>query len=113
MIRTFLASLLVTVQFLAVDSASAQACPQFEAQFVGRVSHLNTVKIDQGQFDCFIRISFSEVKPSGVCPLHIGTVDEIYAGPQHCENLFEMNQEISGILIQSLSGQTSLEDAFH
>ncbi len=58
--------------FLAIgflfSIGSALACNP-EAQFIGKVTEYKKERIDQNMFDCSFKISFTDYKESGVCPL--------------------------------------------
>jgi len=104
LVKNFLAlqliSTIVALSALASVPGLGADCTQREMQFIGKVRSLRTDRIDQGQFDCWMKIEFSRQWPSVLCPLDASQVDEVYVGPYHCDNTQSIGSEVSGVLVQ-------------
>lgn len=98
-------SLMAAVLF----SANVFACPQFEAQFIGKVTSVRVHRIDQGIRDCYLKVEFSMFNPNQLCP-----IDQMYAEQNEildydCRTSSEAGSTISGILLEGKEGQLVLE----
>lgn len=92
-------------------TAHSWECKQLEAQFFGKITEARTDRIDQGVFDCYLRIEFTDLKPSILCPLDVGPASsgDIYAMGDMCEGNYEAGDEISGYLVQTPDGRLFLD----
>ncbi len=98
--------LIVSIAIAPLFAAQASNCKYLEAQFMGEVTAVRTNFIDQGVADCYITVDFNweHTRPSGICPLGLSGPTEINAGPFRCEGTYEVGQEVSGYLNQSVQG---------
>lgn len=93
-------TILVALSALVMANAHAFDCSQNEAQFIGKVTALREVKIDQGIRDCYFRIQFSRFDQSMVCPLDEGQATNTELLDSDCKMNLQNGQEISGYLIE-------------
>lgn len=93
--------MILVLAVAATASVQAQACSQFEAQFIGTVS-----KIEKKGQACTVRIDFSTFDSSIVCPLDISEVEGKDIATTQCDK--KLNDSISGIVINS-HGKLSIE----
>jgi hypothetical protein len=86
-------------------------CTQNEAQFKGLVSETRIEEYDQGVADCYVRIQFSDYKPSAICPLDEmqALTNEVYITSGYCGGLYKVGDGISGYLVQDQSGRIYLD----
>lgn len=93
-------TLLVVFSLLTLSTAQAAVCLQNEAQFIGKVTDTREVRIDQGVRDCFAKIEFSHFSPNILCPLDLEVASNSEIVDFNCDRNLEVDQEVSGILIQ-------------
>lgn len=98
----------IALSSLVLSSVHAFDCTQNEAQFIGKVTDLRVVRIDQGIRDCYFKIQFTRFDSSMVCPLDEGTVASTELLDADCRMNLENGQEISGYLIEK-NGYLSIE----
>lgn len=76
-----------------LTTLSAQACDQFEAQFIGKL-----VKLDKAaDSTCQVEIDFSSFSSSVICPLDISDVRGRVISSPYCDK--KVGETISGILV--------------
>jgi hypothetical protein len=93
-------TILVVYLSLIISITHAAECTQNEAQFIGKVSDTREARIDQGVRDCFVKIEFSQFNPNILCPLDISTATSSEIVDFNCDKNLEVDQAVSGILIQ-------------
>ena len=93
-------TILVVFFSLIISKTQATECTQNEAQFIGKVSDTREVRIDQGVRDCFVKIKFTQFSPNILCPLDIFAATSSEIIDFNCDRNLEVDQEVSGILIQ-------------
>jgi len=101
-------TILVALSALVIANANAFDCKQNEAQFIGKVSDLRIVKIDQGIRDCYFKIQFTRFDSSMVCPLDESAAASTELLDSDCRMNLQNDQEISGYLIEK-SGTIYIE----
>jgi hypothetical protein len=92
--------ILASLAFLLFSSAYAFDCAQNEAQFIGKVSDVRVVKIDQGIRDCYFKIQFTRFDSSALCPMDNAQASNTEFLDSDCQQNLENGKEISGYLIQ-------------
>ncbi len=90
-------------------SVNAFACPLFEAQFIGKVTSVRVVKIDQGTRDCYLKVQFSMFNPHVFCPIDQISAEQNEILDYDCRTSSEVGSTISGILLEGEEGQLILE----
>ncbi len=90
-------------------SVNAFACPHFEAQFIGKVTAVRVVNIDQGIRDCYLKVQFSMFNPNQLCPIDQMNAENSEILDFDCRSSAEAGSEISGILLEGKEGQLVLE----
>lgn len=106
---------IATTFFMLLMSASANAytfpCQTLEAQFIGTISNTRTEKVDQGYYNCYLKVTLHRFNSSTICPLDITSVynKDIFAGEFRCEDRYKNGSHISGYLILSSLGVVSLD----
>jgi hypothetical protein len=93
-------SLIVVFILILSPLAYSFSCEQNEAQFIGKITSTRIERIDQGVKDCFVKIEFTQFSPNILCPLDISTATSSEIVDFNCDRNFEVDQAVSGILIQ-------------
>lgn len=76
-----------------VTSITSQACQQYEAQFIGKVTKSEKVSANT----CAVEISYSSFNSSITCPLDISDVESKSVLTSQCDKV--AGSTISGILV--------------
>lgn len=92
--------LVFALAIISTTSLYARNCVQNEAQFIGNVTELRIIDLDQGQRDCTFKIAFTLFNESGVCPLYISVAQVAELEDRLCSLELANGDEISGILIE-------------
>ncbi len=101
-------TILFALSALVMANAHAFDCKQNEAQFIGKVSDLRVVKIDQGIRDCYFKIQFTRFDSSMVCPMDESAAANTELLDSDCRMGLENGHEISGYLVEK-NGSIYLE----
>jgi len=94
---------------LIATSASAFTCNYNEAQFIGTVTSVRVYRIDQGVRDCYVKIQFSDFKPSQICPIDEMAAQSTEILDSDCRSSLEAGQTVSGYLIEGKDGQIRID----
>lgn len=79
---------------VVATSLGAQACGQFEAQFIGTVAKIVTTKTSEA---CLIQVNFKSFESSIMCPLDISEAQGVYLKSTACNK--KIGDAISGVVI--------------
>lgn len=81
-------------------SINATECIQNEAQFIGHVTELHIVNVNQGVRDCTFKIAFTHFKSSKSCPIDYDLAVSTELEDYLCSQRYTNGDEISGKLIE-------------